>query len=77
MIDNIPKNPFINFSSEKADKIFDFAEAVCVDEIDAAAHFAACLMALCPSRDIAETLLKFVDVEGAIKEAQKNESPRH
>ena len=70
MIDNIPRNPFINFSSDKANKIFDFAEAVCVDEIDAAAHFAACLMALCPSRDIAETLLKFVDAEGAIKEAE-------
>jgi len=26
MIDNIPKNPFINFSSEKADKNFDYEE---------------------------------------------------
>ena len=37
-------NPFKDFDPEKSDKILTFAESICENEVDAAAHFAACLM---------------------------------
>ena len=63
MIDDIPDNPFANFSPAKADKLLALAEEICDGEMDAAAHFAACLMGLAPRLDIAMTMLEYVDIQ--------------
>ncbi len=56
----IDPNPFANFHHEKAEKILAYAESICVDEIDAAAHFAACLIGLAPNRE-AHLMLDYVE----------------
>lgn len=63
MIDEIPDNPFANFSPAKADQLLALAEEICDGEIDAAAHFAACLMGLSPRLDIAVTMLEYVAIQ--------------
>ena len=60
---NPKDNPFSNFDPEKADQLLSFAQSLCKDEIDAAAHFAACLMGLVPTLEIATTMLEYVDIQ--------------
>tara|TARA_Y100000593_G_scaffold71367_1_gene131035 strand:+ start:362 stop:559 length:198 start_codon:yes stop_codon:yes gene_type:complete len=57
----IDPNPFANFHPDKADKLLEFAESICVDEIDAAAHLAACLMGLVPRKEVANAMLDYVE----------------
>jgi len=71
MINDIPDNPFANFSPAKADKLLALAEEICEGEIDAAAHFAACLMGLAPKLEIATIMLEYVDIQAQKPEAQK------
>jgi hypothetical protein len=71
MIDDIPDNPFANFSPAKADKLIALAEEICEGEVDAAAHFAACLMGLAPRLEIATTMLEYVDIQAQKAETQK------
>ena len=56
------KTPFSEFKPETADKILQLAERLCVNEIDAAAHLSAALVALTPSVEEAILLVKFVDL---------------
>ena len=54
-------NPFKDYAPEKADQIFAHAESICVDEVDAAAHFAACLMSIVRDPDVAHQMLDYVN----------------
>ena len=56
-------NPFANFDPEKADKLLAFAEEICIDEIDAAAHLAACLMGIVPNSKHALVMLEYVELQ--------------
>lgn len=62
-------NPFKDFDPEKSDKILTFAESICENEVDAAAHFAACLMGIAPSLEIAVSMLEFVQSQVEIVES--------
>ena len=59
-------NPFKDFDPEKADQILSFAQSICKDEIDAAAHFAACLMGLCPRLEVAISMVEYVAMQEAV-----------
>jgi hypothetical protein len=56
-------NPFANFDPEKADTLLAVAKEMCIDEIDAAAHLAACLMGLVPRKEIANAMLDYVELQ--------------
>ena len=58
-------NFFANFDPDKADKLLKYAESICVDEIDAAAHLAACLMGLVPRKEIASIMLDYIEIQAA------------
>tara|TARA_B100000029_G_scaffold302953_1_gene295789 strand:+ start:842 stop:1072 length:231 start_codon:yes stop_codon:yes gene_type:complete len=76
MIDGMPDNPFAHYSPAKAEKLLALAEEICEGEVDAAAHFAVCLIGLATRLDIAVTMLEYVDIQAQQAEAE-NESPRH
>jgi hypothetical protein len=58
-------DPFKNFDNDKADSLLQHAESICDDEIDAAAHLAACLMALVPDLDLAINMIGYVEFQAA------------
>ena len=58
-------NPFKNFDNDKADSLIQHAESICRDETDAAAHLAACLMALVPDLNLAINMIGYVESQAA------------
>ena len=74
---NIFKNtPFEHWTPEKAEKLLVFIEELCEDPVDASAHLASCLVALCPKLEYALELCKFVEHQ-ADKQKEASEEVTH
>jgi|TARA_R100000501_G_C2547691_1_gene63713 hypothetical protein len=57
----LEKTIFRHWTPEKSEKLLVFVEELCEDPMDASAHLASCLVALCPKIEYALDLCKFVE----------------
>jgi hypothetical protein len=72
-LNTFKNTPFEHWTPDKADKLLVFVEELCEDPLDASAHLASCLVALCPKLEQALELCNFVhwvaDKHEELKEA--------
>ena len=70
----LESSPFKDFKPETANKFLGLANELCLDEVDAMAHFAACLVGLSPSVEYTQMLVIFMqEAKKICNEEMENE----